>query len=230
VGKSLLFNALLGAEIAKSANYPFATINPNIGQASVPDERLFKLAELEQSEKVVPARIEYVDIAGLVRGASEGKGLGNQFLENIRNVNMIVQLVRCFEDPSITHVEDGIDPVRDMQIIHDELVLKDYQVMEKNRKKKPKGMDFDERIYTKVAESTFGVLEKNQWAITAPLEDDVDRGVQEALKLITSRPMVICCNVDVRFSAVTACLPSSFSPSNFIRRLPLLPETNIPRQ
>lgn len=130
VGKSTLFNSLTKAG-AESANYPFCTIDPNIGVVAVPDERLDKLAELYHSAKITPAVIEFVDIAGLVKGASKGEGLGNQFLANIREVDAIVHVVRCFEDTNIIHVEGDIDPIRDIETIHLELIFSDLEILER---------------------------------------------------------------------------------------------------
>lgn len=131
VGKSTLFNALIKAAKAQAANYPFCTIEPNIGTVEVPDERLYEIATLENSAKIVPTFIEFVDIAGLVRGASKGEGLGNQFLSHIRNVDAIVQVVRCFEDDNITHIEGSVNPIRDIEIIDLELVAKDLESVQK---------------------------------------------------------------------------------------------------
>ncbi len=131
VGKSTLFNALIRVAKAQAANYPFCTIEPNIGTVEVPDERLYEIAKLENSAKIVPTFIEFVDIAGLVRGASKGEGLGNQFLSHIRNVDAIVQVVRCFEDENITHVEGSVNPIRDIEIIDLELIAKDIESVEK---------------------------------------------------------------------------------------------------
>ncbi len=131
VGKSTIFNALIQNIKAEVANYPFCTIEPNVGVVAVPDERLFKIAEVEKSQKITPATIEFVDIAGLVKGASKGEGLGNQFLSHIRKVSAIAQVLRCFEDPEIVHVEGSIDPVRDAQIIELELILADLQSVER---------------------------------------------------------------------------------------------------
>src|SRR3990167_6161123 len=127
VGKSTLFNALTATASAEAANYPFCTIEPNIGRVGVPDPRLYALAALAKSAKIIPTQLEFVDIAGLVRGASKGEGLGNQFLGHIREVDAIIHVVRCFEDADITHVEGGIDPLRDIEIIETELMLADME-------------------------------------------------------------------------------------------------------
>src|SRR6266403_2320860 len=134
VGKSTLFNAITKSKV-EAANYPFATIDPNVGVVAVPDERLAKLSELEKSEKIVPTTIEFVDIAGLVKGASEGEGLGNKFLSHIREVDAIVQVVRCFEDPDVHHVAGSIDPVRDIETVTTELELADLEAVQKRLEK-----------------------------------------------------------------------------------------------
>ena len=141
VGKSTLFNAVTRTRKAPAANYPFCTIDPNLGMVTVPDARLEVLAKLSRSQRIVPTAIEFVDIAGLVKGASAGEGLGNQFLSHIREVDALVQVVRCFEDPDIVHVSGGLDPVRDIEIVTTELVLADLETvhkrMEKISRKKP---------------------------------------------------------------------------------------------
>src|ERR1700742_619310 len=131
VGKSTLFNALLSTQAAQAANYPFCTIEPNVGRVAVPDERIEKLAAIAQSQKIIPTQLEFVDIAGLVRGASKGEGLGNQFLANIRETDAILHVNRCFEDGDITHVEGAIDPIRDIEIVETELMLADMDSIEK---------------------------------------------------------------------------------------------------
>ena len=131
VGKSTLFNALTQTASAQAANYPFCTIEPNIGKVNVPDERLEKLAKIAGSAQIIPTQIEFVDIAGLVRGASKGEGLGNQFLSHIREVDAIINVVRCFEDENITHVENSVDPLRDIELIQLELIIADLESLEK---------------------------------------------------------------------------------------------------
>src|ERR1700716_3833978 len=131
VGKSTLFNALTETQAAQAANYPFCTIEPNVGQVGVPDERLETLAKIAGSQKIIPTTLEFVDIAGLVRGASKGEGLGNQFLANIREVDAIIHVLRCFEDTDITHVEGSIDPARDAEVVETELMLADLDSLEK---------------------------------------------------------------------------------------------------
>ena len=131
VGKSTLFNALTQTAAAQAANYPFCTIEPNVGEVAVPDPRLFKLAGIAGSKEIIPTRITFVDIAGLVRGASKGEGLGNKFLANIREVDAIVHVLRCFEDGDVTHVEGGVDPIRDAEIVETELMLSDLESLER---------------------------------------------------------------------------------------------------
>src|SRR5678810_374945 len=140
VGKSTLFNALTAQEAALAANYPFATIEPNVGVVAVPDERLAVLEKLNNAQKVVPATVEFLDIAGLVRGASKGEGLGNQFLANIRETDTVVQVVRCFEDDSVIHVEGSVDPVREIDTIQIELALADLSTAERRREKAQKAL------------------------------------------------------------------------------------------
>src|SRR6266567_7191507 len=144
VGKSTLFNALIQTAAAQAANYPFCTIEPNVGEVAVPDPRLDKLATLAKSAQILPTRLTFVDIAGLVRGASKGEGLGNQFLAHIREVDAIIHVLRCFEDPDVTHVEGGIDPLRDAEVVETELMLADLESLEKrvdSLAKKAKGTE-----------------------------------------------------------------------------------------
>ena len=148
VGKSTLFNALTATAAAQAANYPFCTIEPNVGRVAVPDPRLGKLSAIGKSAKIVPTSLEFVDIAGLVRGASRGEGLGNQFLANIREVDAIIHVLRCFEDDDITHVEGSIDPIRDAETVETELMLADLESLEKRllaAQKKARGGDRDNR-------------------------------------------------------------------------------------
>src|SRR6188474_612895 len=138
VGKSTLFNALTETQAAQAANYPFCTIEPNVGQVAVPDERLDTLAKIGGSAKVIPTQLGFVDIAGLVKGASKGEGLGNQFLGNIRQVDAVLHVLRCFEDDNVTHVEGGVNPVRDRDVVDTELCLKDLETVEKRRERSQK--------------------------------------------------------------------------------------------
>lgn len=197
VGKSTLFNCLSNAK-AQSANFPFCTIEPNVGTITVPDERLFKLESLINPQKVIPTTIEIVDIAGLVKGASKGEGLGNQFLGNIRNTHAIIHVVRCFDDPNVIHVDGSVDPVRDKEIIDTELQLKDLETLEsrmnKIRKQAQTG-DKDARKSLELYEKLAAHLSTGKSARSADLEEDEERLMQE-LQLITSKPVMYICNVD----------------------------------
>ncbi|MFV0304358.1 MAG: redox-regulated ATPase YchF [Moheibacter sp.] len=197
VGKSTLFNCLSNAK-AQSANYPFCTIEPNVGTVSVPDPRLYKLEELVKPERVLPAVVEIVDIAGLVKGASKGEGLGNQFLANIRECNAIVHVLRCFENENITHVDGSIDPVRDKETIDIELQLKDLETLEKRiekAKKMAKGGNKEELKIAEVLEKAKIELEQGKNLREMDLESD-EIGILEELQLITFKPVLYLCNVD----------------------------------
>ena len=198
VGKSTLFNALTAQSAALAANYPFATIEPNVGVVSVPDERLEPLARLVKTETIVPATVEFLDIAGLVRGASKGEGLGNQFLANIRETDTVVQVVRCFEDESVIHVEGSVDPVRDIETIQIELALADLGTVERRREKAQKNLKGGD----KVARAELDVLDKIQPALeqgrsarTVELTDD-ERAVARSFFLLTTKPTIYAANVD----------------------------------
>ena len=165
VGKSTLFNALTQTAKAEAQNYPFCTIEPNIGRVAVNDNRLEKLAKIANSKQIVPTQIEFCDIAGLVRGASKGEGLGNQFLSHIREVDCIVNVVRCFEDANITHVENTIDPIRDLELIETELVLADLESLEKrlpNLEKKAKGGDKDLKEQVELIKKILPLLQEGK--------------------------------------------------------------------
>jgi GTP-binding protein YchF len=201
VGKSTLFNALTQTAAAQAANYPFCTIEPNIGEISVPDSRLDNLAGLGESEQTVPTRIAFVDIAGLVRGASKGEGLGNQFLATIREVDAIVHVVRCFEDSDVTHVEGKIDPVADIETIETELMLADLDSLEKrigNLEKKAKGNGED----TKLAKETLDLVNRSLILLREGKPARMVERKQEeeklfhSLGLLTSAPVLYACNVD----------------------------------
>ena len=200
VGKSTLFNALTATQSAQAANYPFCTIEPNVGRVSVPDERLDKLAAIAKSEKIIPAQLEFVDIAGLVKGASKGEGLGNQFLANIREVDAIVHVLRCFEDDDITHVEGTIDPVRDAEVVEMELMIADLESLEKRQpaiEKKAKSGDKDAKVQMEVINSVLALLKEGQPASkldTNTLEVDAKKAYQQ-LYLLSSKPMLYVCNV-----------------------------------
>jgi ribosome-binding ATPase len=197
VGKSTLFNALSSAK-AQAANFPFCTIDPNIGVVTVPDKRLNKLEEIVKPQKVVPTVIEFVDIAGLVKGASKGEGLGNQFLGNIRTVDAIIHVLRCFEDPNIIHVDGSVNPVRDKEIIDTELQLKDLESVEKKLEKQKKMSKTGDKEVLKgveVLDAFKKHLESGQSARTAPVHAEDFRFVEE-LQLLTAKPVIYCCNVD----------------------------------
>lgn len=197
VGKSTLFNCLSNAK-AQSANYPFCTIEPNVGTVSVPDPRLNKLEELVQPERVLPAVVEIVDIAGLVKGASKGEGLGNQFLGNIRECNAIIHVLRCFENENITHVDGSINPVRDKETIDIELQLKDLETVEKRierAKKVAKSGDKDEAKILAVLEKAKVFLEQGKNVREMELNEDETEIISD-LYLITFKPVMYLCNVD----------------------------------
>lgn len=194
VGKSTLFNALTKSYQAESANYPFCTIEPNKGIVKVPDERLLKLAEIAQSQKLVPAVFEFVDIAGLVKGASDGQGLGNQFLAHIREVDAIVQVVRCFEDENIIHVEGTISPIRDVEIITMELALADAESIDKRLQKLKKSKDKKEQESAVLLEKIQPyVAEGKRPPMTIFEKDELE--ALEQLQLISTKPMLIAANV-----------------------------------
>ncbi len=198
VGKSTLFNALTSTQMAEAANYPFCTIEPNVGRVSVPDERLYKLAAIAGSQKIIATQLEFVDIAGLVKGASKGEGLGNQFLSHIREVDAILHLLRCFEDKDITHVEQSIDPLRDEDIINTELVLADMDSVEKripNIEKKAKGNDVESKAQLTTLKEVLPILQQGkmarEYASTPEKKDALSK-----LQLITSKPLMYVCNVE----------------------------------
>ena len=198
VGKSTLFNALTAQEAALAANYPFATIEPNVGVVAVPDERLTVLEKLVGAQKVVPATVEFVDIAGLVRGASKGEGLGNQFLANIRETHAVIQVVRCFEDENIVHVEGSVDPVRDIETIQIELALADLGSLEKRRDKAGRGAksgDKDAKRELEIIEKLIPVLEEGRPVRSASLTDD-EREIVRKWFLLTTKPTIYAANVD----------------------------------
>jgi ribosome-binding ATPase len=197
VGKSTLFNAVTRTRKAQAANYPFCTIDPNLGMVTVPDPRLEALSAMSHSRKVVPAAIEFVDIAGLVRGASQGEGLGNQFLSHIREVTAIVQVVRCFEDADVHHVAGSVDPVRDIDVVTTELVLADLTGLQKRSDRLVKSV----RAGDKVARAEMAVCEKllphldsGKPATTLALTDEENK-VARGFFLLTSKPVIFACNV-----------------------------------
>ncbi len=197
VGKSTLFNCLSSAK-AQSANFPFCTIEPNVGTINVPDPRLEKLEELVNPQKVVPNTMEIVDIAGLVKGASEGEGLGNQFLGNIRETDAILHVVRCFDDGNIVHVDGSVDPVRDKETIDIELQLKDLETVQKRvekAKKVAKSGDKDAKKQVELFENVVKTLEEGKSVRTIEFSEDEQLLVNE-LNLITAKPVMYVCNVD----------------------------------
>ncbi|HWZ93716.1 MAG TPA: redox-regulated ATPase YchF, partial [Opitutaceae bacterium] len=197
VGKSTLFNALTRSRKAEAANYPFCTIDPNIGVVVVPDDRLAILAKIAKTAVLVPAAIEFVDIAGLVKGASQGEGLGNQFLSNIREVDAIVHVVRCFEDPDVIHTVGSVDPVRDIEIVTTELVLADLDAVTKRidkTQKKAKSGDKEAIAELALLEKLTPHLNSNQPANTLPATDD-EKALLKFFQLLTAKPVLYACNV-----------------------------------
>jgi GTP-binding protein YchF len=197
VGKSTLFNALTQTAAAQAANYPFCTIEPNVGRVAVPDPRLDTLARIGKSAKIVPTSLEFVDIAGLVRGASKGEGLGNQFLANIREVDAIIHVLRCFEDPDITHVDGSIDPLRDAATVETELMLADLESLEKRvgaLAKRARGGDREAAAQLALIESLIPALQRGEPArsATPPGQEAAAR----ALNLLTTKPVLYVCNVE----------------------------------
>lgn len=199
VGKSTLFNALLQTIQAEAANYPFCTIEPNLGRVAVPDPRLDILARLAASAQVIPTQLEFVDIAGLVRGASKGEGLGNQFLAHIRETDAIVYVLRCFEDDDITHVEGGIDPLRDWEIIETELILADLDSLEKrqqNLAKKAKGGDKEAKAQLEMVEKCLPLAAEGKPARLVKTADAEEARTLKNLQLLTAKPVMVVCNVE----------------------------------
>ena len=197
VGKSTLFNSLTKAG-AESANYPFCTIDPNVGVVAVPDERLGKLAALYQSVKVTPAVIEFVDIAGLVKGASKGEGLGNQFLANIREVDAIVHVVRCFEDGNVIHVDGSVDPLRDIETINLELIFSDIEILERRIAKTSKGARNDKTLAKELAllQKVKAHLEEGKTAKSfTGIEDEEEQACLDSCNLLTGKPVIFAANV-----------------------------------
>ncbi|MEN0040397.1 MAG: redox-regulated ATPase YchF [Pseudomonadota bacterium] len=199
VGKSTLFNALTRTASAQAANYPFCTIEPNTGEVAVPDSRLGKIAEIASSKEVIPTRISFVDIAGLVRGASKGEGLGNQFLANIREVDAVIHVLRCFEDDDITHVEGKIDPIADAETIETELMLADLESLERRieqMRKRATGKDKDAILVLPMMEASLELLQNGK--PVRHLLDGIaaeDLRILQGLQLLTSKPVLYVCNV-----------------------------------
>ncbi len=203
VGKSTLFNALTQTAAAQAANYPFCTIEPNVGEVAVPDPRLSTISGIARSKSVVPTRLTFMDIAGLVRGASKGEGLGNQFLGHIREVDAIAFVLRCFENGDITHVEGRIDPLADADIIETELMLADLESLEKRMpalEKKAKGNDKEARASLELMQKALELLRDGKPARMADIAAE-QRRAYKALNLLTSKPVLYVCNVDEASSA-----------------------------
>ncbi len=201
VGKSTIFSALTCLSV-KAENYPFCTIEPNLGMVEVPDERLKKIADILSIEKRIPATVEFVDIAGLVEGASKGEGLGNQFLSHIREVNVIIHIVRCFEDPDVSHPYENIDPTRDIEVINMELILADLQTVEKSLQKNTKLLKSQDQKLKKNAQNTVSLLEKLQKELkkgipvkNIDLKDEEKKNIKE-LNLLTIKEVLYVCNID----------------------------------
>jgi GTP-binding protein YchF len=200
VGKSTLFNALTQTAAAQAANYPFCTIEPNVGEVSVPDERLDKIAAIAKSQSIIPTRLTFVDIAGLVRGASKGEGLGNQFLANIRECDAIAYVLRCFEDDDVTHVEGRVDPIADAETVETELMLADLESLERRRptlEKKAKGQDRDAKTALGLIDTALKYLVEGKPArlALADIPESEHRAFAQ-LGLLTSKPALYVCNVD----------------------------------
>ena len=203
VGKSTLFNALTRTAAAQAANFPFCTIEPNVGEVAVPDPRLERLAEIAGSRQVIPARITFVDIAGLVRGASKGEGLGNQFLANIREVDAIAHVLRCFQDDDVTHVEGRVDPIADAETIETELMIADLESVERrlaNLQRKIKGGDREALDQERLLRAAQEALASGRPARTVAVAED-DRRAWGLLQLLTAKPVLYVCNVEEQSAA-----------------------------
>tara|TARA_R110000751_G_scaffold2018_17_gene9984 strand:- start:63610 stop:64710 length:1101 start_codon:yes stop_codon:yes gene_type:complete len=198
VGKSTLFNALTETQAAQAANYPFCTIEPNVGQVAVPDERLDKIAAIAKSAKILPTQLAFVDIAGLVKGASQGEGLGNQFLGNIREVDAIVHVLRCFEDDDIQHVANKVDPLADAEVVETELLLADLESLEKRvpaAAKRATSGDKEAKLMASVLGQALELLKEGKPArLTEPKDEEEARVFQQA-QLLTAKPVLYVCNV-----------------------------------
>lgn len=213
VGKSTLFNALLSTAQAEAANYPFCTIEPNVGRVGVPDDRIEKLAAIAGSATLIPTQLEFVDIAGLVRGASKGEGLGNKFLSHIREVDAIIYVLRCFEDGNITHVENSIDPTRDADIVETELTLADLESLEKRLPALQKRAKTDKDLTEQVAvmERVLKVVADGNPARMTEIHDASERRHLEMMQLLTSKPVMYVCNVDEESAAEGNALSAKVS-------------------
>ena len=211
VGKSTLFNAVTRTRKAEAANYPFCTIEPNQGVVTVPDERLAVLADLSKSKKIVPSAIEFVDIAGLVKGASEGAGLGNQFLANIREVDAVVQVVRCFENDDIVHEMGSVDPLRDIEVINAELILADMATLEKrysSREKKAKTGERDAQREVDLMDKLMPHLDAGKPALTLELAEE-EKSLLREFFLLTTKPTLFACNVSEEALSEAQRVPDS---------------------
>jgi GTP-binding protein YchF len=198
VGKSTLFNALTETQAAQAANYPFCTIEPNVGQVAVPDDRLDELARIGGSAKIIPTQLGFVDIAGLVKGASKGEGLGNQFLGNIREVDAVVHVLRCFEDDDIQHVANKVDPISDADVVETELMLSDLESLEKRvpaAAKKATGGDKEAKIMASVLGQALELLREGKPARLTEPKDDEEARVFAQAQLLTAKPVLYVCNV-----------------------------------
>ena len=198
VGKSTLFNALTRTAAAQAANFPFCTIEPNVGDVAVPDARLERLAGIAKSKQVIPTRMTFVDIAGLVKGASKGEGLGNQFLHNIRETDAIAHVLRCFEDGDVTHVDGRVDPVADAEVIETELMIADMESIEKRLQglsRKVRGGEKEAVAQERLLRAALDALNDGRPARTVAVEDE-DRRVWDMLQLLTAKPILYVCNVD----------------------------------
>jgi len=197
VGKSTLFNALTRTAAAQAANFPFCTIEPNVGEVSVPDERLFKIAKIGGSAEIIPTRLSFVDIAGLVKGAAQGEGLGNQFLANIREVDAIAYVLRCFENDDIVHVSGAINPLADAEIVETELMIADMESLEKRvgaLEKRLRGQDKEAKLTLELVQRSLAVLQDGRPARETDVSEDEQKAFKE-LNLLTSKPALYICNV-----------------------------------
>ncbi|MDY6407820.1 MAG: redox-regulated ATPase YchF [Pseudomonadota bacterium] len=199
VGKSTLFNALTATVNAQAANYPFCTIEPNVGRVAVPDSRLNELQQIDRAEKIVPTQLEFVDIAGLVKGASRGEGLGNQFLANIREVDAIIHVLRCFDDSDVVHVEGSVDPIRDAETVETELMLADLDSLEKRIvgvQKKAQAGDKESKLLMTVMKPALDALQNGHPARTARPTDADAQKLFDGMYLLTGKPVLYVCNVE----------------------------------
>ena len=198
VGKSTLFNALTKTAMAQAENYPFCTIEPNVGEVAIPDPRLYELAEITNSENIVPTRMTFVDIAGLVKGASKGEGLGNQFLANIREMDAIAYVLRCFDDSDIVHVEGKIDPLSDLEIVETELMLADLETLERREpslSKKAKSGDKESQELIGLLNKALDLLREGRPVRTIEIKDS-EEALLKSLQLLTAKPVLYVCNVN----------------------------------